>query len=94
MTEKRNLLPDLVVPAAFLCGLITEYFVFRFELALMFLGFQANTGFYIMLALFLLSPFVVTGGIIYYFKKDIMLALIASAAVIPVYLYLTADFIG
>lgn len=93
MVDKREILNNLVIPLAFLAGLVIEYLVFQLELTLMILGFQANTGFYVMLGLFLISPFLVTGGIIYYFQRDAMKALIVSAAVIPVYLYTGAEFI-
>jgi hypothetical protein len=88
MVNRRELLDALVIPVGIFCGIVMEYLVFQLELTFMILGFQANTGFYLMLALFIVSPFLVTGGIVYYIKKDVMKALMASAAVIPVFLYI------
>jgi hypothetical protein len=88
MVDKKELFDVLIIPLAFLCGIVMEYLVFQLEVTLMILGFQAYTGFYLMLVLFIVSPFFVTGGIIYYFKKDVMKAVIASSAVIPVFLYI------
>ena len=88
MAPINDVSKKLTVPVAFISGLFMEYMVFEFEKTLMILEVQAHHGFYIMLTLFLFSPFLVTGGIIYYVKRDIPEALFASALVIPVYLLL------
>jgi hypothetical protein len=88
MAPIDDALKKFTVPVAFISGLFMEYMVFEFEKTLMILEVQAHHGFYIMFTLFILSPFLVTGGMIYYVKRDVAEALFASALVIPVYLLL------
>ncbi len=92
MEEEKEKNPAIYV-AAIAIGVVVEYLGILFERVMITQRMPAQFGFPLSGLIFVLSPFLSTGIIIYVYTRSVLSSAVASALVIPAFL-LTIAILG